>query len=217
MNRLFATILMTASISAGAVAHGYWTHRFSLENGTPLGLDLLRDIGPLAGDWQATEMLQIDPSQVAEKTQAQARRFENQKEGRHVIVSVTSGFPGVVSVHTPDVCYLGSGYKLRTAVRTLEIKQPNNEIATVYSADFEKPASLGKDLLRVHWCWSADGNWTAPDFARWYYAKSRARVLYKAYIVHPLREEDLQSKDDPYQAIVGQLLEELGKPLKPKS
>ena len=106
------------------------------------------------------------------------------------MVTIISGIPGSVSTHTPDVCYVGSGYKCLRGPRKETIDLPGGGTAEVYVADFEKKTATKADRVRVRWAWSTDGTWIAPDNPRWQFAKqlNAVPVLYKLYVATPLPE-----------------------------
>lgn len=197
---------MVALVLLGAVAHGMWTHRFASGDGSAGGEAVLDRLKP-AGGWVPGETVPVDPQQIAERTTTACRRFDNPKSGRSLTVSLTSGLPSIVAVHTPDVCYAGSGFTPRGPVRVEEIKLPNGKAMKCYVADFDKPASAGRESVRVRWAW-ADGpeGYDAPDSPRWKFARSA--VLYKAYVVHALRPEDAAG-EDPYASGVSELFGQL--------
>jgi hypothetical protein len=195
-------LLIGVLLVASGVAHGWWTSRWSATAPEAAGLELLQ-IDDVVGDWKPGPFFQINPADMPERSQTASRRFESTRLGKSVVVSVTSGLPGVVAVHTPDICYLGTGYKLRSAVRRDTIPIAGGE-AHFYSADFEKPGALGVEAIRVRWSWTADGHWQAPDYPRWFFARSP--ILYKLYIVQPLSDDEDLIRDDPYRKFVADLV-----------
>ena len=196
-------ILVVLAIAGGV--HGTWTCRWMAASEVPAGKDLLRQLDDNVGVWKSGEFFKIDETTQLKNATTTARKFTSSKASGTIVVSLTSGHPGVVSVHTPDVCYVGSGYKLKSPVQRQTLSAgENGESVSFWTADFEKPASLGSDMLRVRWGWTIDGKWDAPDFPGWNYFGSR--VLYKLYIVHPLPANEDLSKDDPYKKFVTDLV-----------
>ena len=122
---LGAIVLLTA----GGVVHGMWTHRWAERTPGQGGEDLLARITDPVGDWTPGDFVEIKAINVPDKTQIVSRRFLHEKSNRSLVVSLSSGVPGVVAAHTPDVCYLGSGYKLKNTVTKDSVSRPGGGTA----------------------------------------------------------------------------------------
>lgn len=200
--RIFHIVLITAFLGCAAYIHGMWSNRWA-NAGQVQGKNLLAGLGEEIGDWRCGEFMTINAADVPPNTKCETRRFDPMKDGLPMVVSITSGSPGAVAVHTPDVCYLGAGFQLRGAVTKQTIPLTDGKSATFYLADFVKSKATGNEMIRVRWAWSGNGNWEAPDYPRWTFA--RVPVLYKLYIVHPLTDDDDLTKNDPYRKFVADL------------
>jgi hypothetical protein len=197
---------------AGGAVHGMWTHRWS---GTAIhedGLDLLARLDGPVGAWAPGPAVPVAERDIPKGTKATSRQFVNEKLGKRLVVSVTSGVPGVVAAHTPDVCFLGSGYRLKNPPSKQTLPLADGGTVTFYLADFEKTTASGTEAVRCRWAWTADGTWHAPDYPRLFFARSQASlpVLYKVYVVHPIGDEDL-TKSDPYRTFAADLAATLGR------
>jgi hypothetical protein len=188
---------MLLLLVASGLVHGMWTQRWSGDGTPKVGADLLSKLEPLVGEWRTGETLVINPADVPAKAQTHSRRFIHERTGKSATVSLTSGIPGVVAVHTPDVCFLGSGYSLKAGPFRQQA-----DAATFWYADFQKTRASEIETIRVRWAWCADGTWKAPDMPRFVFA--RAPVLYKLYVVQTLDEED-RTEGDPYRTLAGEL------------
>jgi hypothetical protein len=202
-------LLIAGLLGTSAIVHGWWTNRWATAAPAVSGFNLL-DMDDGIGDWQPGAFIDVNPTDMPTGCQMLSRRFESTRAGKKAIVSVTCGHPGAVAVHTPDVCYLGSGFTLRDAVRQEKIRlAPDGPEATLYVADFQKNTASGAENIRVHWCWTADGSWQAPDYPRWFFARSP--LLYKLYVVHNLSDDDDLTKEDHYRKFVAALLPSLSR------
>jgi len=197
---------------AGGVVHGMWTHRWSGTAAADSGIDLLARIEEPVGEWRPGPAMPVAERDIPKGTRATARQFVLDTGGRRVVVSVTCGVPGVVAAHTPDVCFLGAGYKLKNPPSKQFLPVPGGDTIEYYVADFEKTTVTGTESVRCRWAWTADGTWHAPDYPRLFFARSQASlpVLYKLYVVHPLGDEDL-TKTDPYRTFAADLAVALGR------
>lgn len=206
-------IVAGVMLAVSGVVHGMWTHRWSAPNDVS-GRDLLSEkTGPL-GDWAPGNSVAMDEKETPKGAIATAQYFTNSKTNKQVVVSLTRGAPGVVAAHTPDVCFLGSGYKLKSPPSKQVLPIGDGATVAFYVADFEKTTASGTESVRCRWSWSADGKWHAPDYPRLFFAKSQMSlpVLYKLYIVHPIGDEDL-TKNDPYRTFAADLASALGQNL----
>ncbi len=206
---IFLTLLM---LGLSGVVHGMLTHRWAPASAQETGIDLLSGLNKPISGFMPGSMLPVDPKDMPPKTKTVSRQFLPQGAGRACVAAVTSGVPAEVAIHTPDVCYLGTGYRVKTPTSKQTILLPNGSQASFYVADFEKQSPTGVERIRVRWAWSANGAWEAPDFPRWYFGRSP--LLYKLYVVHPLEEEEDLTKNDPYRTFVGGLAQELGQLVK---
>jgi hypothetical protein len=188
-----------------------WTNRWS-QTGQADGKNLLAVIARDVGDWRPGDFQQINPAEVPPNTHCDSRYFVPMKNGKPALVSITSGSPAAVAVHTPDVCFLGAGWKLRGPVARQTISLQGGATGSFWVGDFTKTTATSTESIRVRWSWSADGNWVAPDYPRW--ALARAPILYKLYLVHPLAEEEDLTHDDPYRRFAADLLPVLSQQLR---
>jgi len=169
---------IAVALIAGAVVHGATTQRWSGVESSA-ATDALHGYVVSLGDYES----EVVPNEIPlkEKSIATCRKYASESRNQTVVVSVITGPPGSVATHTPDVCYVASGYKmLRTPVRET-IDLPGVGSASFFTADFEKKSAGRIDRQRVRWAWSADGTWNAPDGARFAYL--RVASLAKIYIV----------------------------------
>src|SRR5207237_1942111 len=103
-----------AILVLGGVVHGMWIHRWADHTATHAGVDYLAKIAAPLGDWQAGAVVMVPENEIPKGTTVACREFVHAKSHKRVVVSMTSGVPGVVAAHTPDVCFLGVGYKLKS-------------------------------------------------------------------------------------------------------
>lgn len=197
---------------AGGVVHGMWTHRWSDPAKSNGEVDLLAKLQSNLGDWQPGATVPVSERETPKGTTVACREFINAKTNKRAVVSMTSGVPGVVAAHTPDVCFLGVGYKLKAPPSKQTLPTAGGGSVTFYLADFEKTSASGTESVRCRWTWTADGTWHAPDYPRLFFAKSQFNlpVLYKLYIVHPIGDEDL-TQNDPYRTFAADLAQALGR------
>src|SRR5215210_7531380 len=114
MLRMFPAVLAIVTVLASGVVHGLWTDRWGMAE-EPMAAAARLDQLPLdLGDWQG-QPLDFEPSQLGPVAGYLYRRYVNQRNGASVSVSLLCGRPGPVAIHTPDVCYVASGYQAAPA------------------------------------------------------------------------------------------------------
>jgi hypothetical protein len=162
------------------------------------------------GDWDGrVKELDDRTLALAEAAGYVRRQYVNRRTGSTVALLILCGRPGPLSVHSPDVCYDGTGYdELGGRTKYTELGPPAAEF-WVYR--FRKRDSALPVHLRVLYSWGAAGAWQAIETPRLTFA--RERVLYKMYIVRELPNPDEPLKGDPALDFVRVLLPELQKSL----
>lgn len=171
-------IVALALTAAGAVAHGYVTGRWSPQG--PAVSVRLPDVPAGWGDWRSEPLKSgLDDPALSNVT----RKFVHAKSGRVFTVSLTLGPAGLVSQHTPEYCYPGSGYQ---AVGTTQTWSPTG-VGEFRTAVYRKGAG---EALRIFWAWSPDGAWTAPKVPELSFLRGS---LHKLYIVSWDADRDIHN------------------------
>lgn len=189
-------VAATALVAGAALVHGAVTQRWSVFAPDPVRTQRLHALEVRHADWQPTEVPTEMPTN--ERSIATARRYVSASGGQSAVVTIISGIPGSVSTHTPDVCYVGSGYKCLRGPKREALELPGGATGAVYTADFEKKTATKYDRVRIRWAWSTDGTWVAPDNPRWQFARklNAVPVLYKLYVATPLPEAEGDTPPD---------------------
>ncbi len=187
-------LIVVGLIVGAAFVNGAVTQRWSVFAPDPERTERLHALEIRFDDWHATEVPTEMP--IYERSSATARRYLSQSTQQSAVVTIISGIPGSVSTHTPDVCYVGSGYRCLRGPRKETTELPDGATATFYIADFEKKTATRLERVRIRWAWSTDGTWVAPDNPRWQFAKrlNAAPELFKLYIANPLPESEVEDR-----------------------
>lgn len=193
-------VIIAAFIAGAAFVNGAVTQRWSVFAPEPARTARLHALEIHFADWQPTEVPTEMPTN--ERSIATARRYQSPTTQLSAVVTIISGIPGSVSTHTPDICYVGSGYRCLRGPTRETMRLPDGGTAALYIADFEKKTATRIERVRIRWAWSTDGAWIAPDNPRWQFARRLNAVpeLYKLYIATPLPEADAEERayeEDP--------------------
>lgn len=169
-------IAVVAVLIATGVVSGMWSNRWS--GGAALSVENRMTLPVSIGDWDSRD----DPvtAQVLKISQAASidrRWYTNRVTGATVSVSLIYGDPGPVAVHTPDVCYAGSGLEetAPAVIREIEPSQPDRFLVRRFRKQGPSPMTLS-----VHYAWNSGDHWEVHDNPRIHFAGQRA--LYKLYV-----------------------------------
>lgn len=208
MTRIVCLIAAAGILIAAAVAHGLRTDRWGPRADLVAAAARLDQVPAKLGEWEGSAA-KIDERQIAAAQVAGylARRYVHRSSGQEVTVLMLCGRPGPISVHTPDICYGGIGYRPGP--------QEKREVSgsSVWTALFTKDGP-SPDTLRINWTWNDGRGWQAADSPRFSFANSS--VAYKLYVQRQVRPNE-SFEGDPSRDFLALLLPELQKCLFPES
>src|SRR5579885_2068669 len=116
MTRILPIVTAVVALIAGGVVHGLWTDRWVAKPDPADAAGRFDALPMTLGDWEG-EALHASPRELQGLSGYLARRYVNRDTGDAVTVALMAGRPRVVSIHTPDVCYAGSGYEVANPSR----------------------------------------------------------------------------------------------------
>jgi len=119
------------------------------------------------GDWELQEKSDMDPreKEVAGAVGDFSGTYRNPHTQELVSVYMICGPSRSVAVHTPDACYVSSGFRMEDKIRPYNIPFGNTS-AEFRTATFLKEDPTSSQLVRVFWAWNANGPWEAPEMPR---------------------------------------------------
>jgi hypothetical protein len=139
------------------------------------------------------------------------RNYTNRKTGGVISIALVCGRPGPVSIHTPDVCYGASGFKVGKRIEyTVKDALAGDKPPRFYSADMTKTTSTEKHQQRLFWTWRADGRWQVAENPRSRF--SGLPVLHKFHVMRNMSSE-VPLEQEPCVEFLRLLLPELEKVL----
>jgi hypothetical protein len=214
MTRFLVPVVAILAVVGSGLVQGYWTGRWEGTDQAETSAVLLRQLPLDLGDWHGQDQT-VDPREIGKVSAYLYRRYVNQRSGAVVAVILASGRPGPVSIHTPDVCYVASGYETapwQVFAPALDPKIPSAEFKT---AHFVKTKSAGQTHVRVFWAWNAAGRWTVPDNPRLAFAGFP--ILYKLHMVREMASSNEPLEEDPAVDLLRLLLAEFHNSIGSKS
>jgi hypothetical protein len=209
MKQVLGLAAAAALLVFSGIVHGLWTNRWTAAAEIEAAVARLDAVPMTLGDWQgeAVPMSERDRA-LAGGAGYLLRRYKNRATGSTVTVFLVCGRPGLVSVHTPDVCFAGSGYAQTGGqddypVRVDGLKQPAHFAVGRFQAEAPAPP----DCLRTFWSWNAQGVWQVAASPRMAFAGHK--VLHKLYLVRRLGKPDEPLDGDPCLDLMKVLLPQL--------
>ena len=175
-------LVSLALVGAMGVVHGVFSDRWGPSEQLERAVVGLDRVPAQFGEWSGTDIT-IDPAvlRVAGIERGVFRRYHNSRTGDTVSILLVCGRGGPISVHTPDVCYEGAGYRQLAPEQRQDLDGEGGRVDSFNAARFGKPGIVPVQM-QIYWGWSLDGvAWQAPENPRM--SLARARALYKMYVV----------------------------------
>lgn len=217
MLRILPVLSAFVLLVASGISHRVWTGSWTVTDEPSLSAARLAQVPTSLGDWVGTDM-EVDARQLARAEAAGhlARRYVQRRTGAEVSVFIICGRPGPVSVHTPDICYGGIGFRVAGTASPYNVEgDTETPSAEFIRANFVKADPVAPARLRIYWAWKAGRGWKAPANPRLTFGGSPA--LYKLYVVYRAVPGAELPEHDPCQDFMHDLLPELEKVLSPAS
>ncbi len=189
MTRYLPLTAAALVISAGVV-HGLWTDRWNLSDEPGASAARLGQVPMAIGDWQG-QVIDKDTQPPAGVVGYLCRRYVNSRSGAAVTVVIVTARPGPACIHTPDACYVASGYQYSGLQKYAMKTEPAAEF---WTAPFFKQKAADQRNLRIFWAWNAAGSWQAPDSPRFTFA--RYPVLHKLYLIREMATSEEPLDED---------------------
>ncbi|MEX2317715.1 MAG: exosortase-associated EpsI family protein [Pirellulales bacterium] len=162
---------------------------------------LLEQVPENFGEWTG-QNLEVDATtrDTAGAVGCINRAYVNRRTNEVVGLWLIVGHARDISVHTPDVCFAGSGFSMRSPTSSLyPFEYPGKrQNADFWTNTFVKEDFSGRELTRVFWAWynpkqGAPVEWRAETNPRWKFGNSRA--LFKMYFTSAMRDLSETTED----------------------
>jgi hypothetical protein len=204
---ILASVVLVGTLGA---VHGVFTDRWGPSGQLEQALAALDRVPAAVGDWSGEDVA-YEPEDMARAgiKGCVFRRYKNARTREAVSVLLVCGRGGPISVHTPDVCYAGAGYRQVGDERTREVEVGAEARVPFRVARFAPPGGVSPTQLETYWAWSRDGRvWEAPQNPRLTLARSAA--LYKLYVTREFTPGARAEAADPCQTFLRLALSQFG-------
>jgi hypothetical protein len=189
-NSLLIAGIAIAMIVGSGYVQGVWTFRWSEARELHAASEKLAKVPLILNDWTGKDTpLDSRQATLGRIHASVSRQYVNAKTGQSVTVLLLCGRPGPLSVHTPEVCYAGSGYEVAGNRSKVVVDYPGGGPGEFWAIKVSKPDPVRPERLGIDYGWFARNHWAAPDMdAR--FAFSGQAVLYKMYVIHEQDRSD---------------------------
>ncbi len=208
MPRMVPVSIVVILLSGYGVAEGLWSDRWVTSPELTEAQDRLSSLPLVVGPWKGSdEELDARQIRIGELKAHLFRRYVHETNGESMTVLAVCGRPGPISVHSPQVCFGGSGFtpkgdRVRHKVEAAGLSKQ----ATFWSERYEKKGAL-PEYLQIYYGWNDSTGWQAVDNPRLKFAPARA--LYKLYVVRRLTQPDEAPENNPVPAFLQLLVPQL--------
>lgn len=194
MLKTLPVVTVVVLLAAYGVAEGLWSDRWITSPALAESQGRLDRLPLAVGPWEG-EDLELSSRQitVGELKAHLLRRYVHATSGEALTVLAVCGKPGPIAVHSPQMCFGGSGFAPKGARVRYEVEGQAGP-AEFWSERYEKPGAL-PEYLRVYYGWNDFGGWRAADNPRLTFAPARA--LYKLYVTRRMAQPDEPAESDP--------------------
>jgi hypothetical protein len=179
---IFGIVLLTAQ----SYLQGKWSERWeqrSVSGELEAFALRMNDIPTSFGDWDSVDspisQRELDASG---SLKCYSRRFTNRNDPTKIVdIFLVCGYPREVCMHTPDQCYVLSGFEEAEDPQSYYIDlggKAKNE-AWFSTNRFRKTMSILPQDLRIFWSFSSDGQWVSPTIPK--LSLSHFPAIYKLY------------------------------------
>lgn len=210
MNRILITLLAASLILGAGLLHGKIIDRWGDSHEMNDAVARLQNLPASFGEW-TSQAYELNPRhlQVAEIKGYVTRQYVHKRSGERISILLICGRPGPISVHTPDVCYQGAGYKMGTKVKQMQKDPGTSQVSEFWAARFTKEPQPAP--LNILWTWSDGGRWIAPDNPRLQFYRSK--VLFKMYFSREAKSLNAPVVDEVTQSFMTEFFPVLQKTL----
>jgi hypothetical protein len=205
MMKVFAALMASAALVASGLVHGVWTDRWQPPVDVARAAARLGELPLDVGSWKGRP-LEVKPGTGGAGVAGCLQwHFEDRRTGTTLAVALVCGRPGPVSIHTPDACYVASGYTVGNLRR---VRLPD-DLGNFWKTDATRTTATDETRLRVYYGWHSAAGWTAPDDPRPAFA--REHVLHKLYVVREIAGANESPREDPCEEFLRELLPRMGR------
>jgi Protein of unknown function (DUF3485) len=156
-------------LTAHSYLQGKWTERWGLRSVSEeqkLFAERLNHVPTAFGDWESVD----SPISEREKEASGAvntfsRVYTNRTDPTKVVsIYIVCGHPKDITQHTPDQCYVLSGFEEAEDEQpyTIDTGESGKTSADFRTNRYRKGFSFNPQDLRIFWSFSYDGKWEAP-------------------------------------------------------
>lgn len=208
MNQYIAPVgVAIVAIALLTVPQAIWSERFIARETTAeqkamaTRLETLKTKHMTFGDWVGTlEPMDPDARKAARIVGDFSVRFQNKLEPEKIVtVMIACGHGTDMGIHTPDQCFVASGFVMADSEREYTVDLPSGP-ADFTTCRFRKEVpGKGAQNIRIFWSFNEDGEWFAPNSRVGIRTKPAVYKIYATtYLSKDTKEQPNSSEAVPF-------------------
>ncbi|HZZ27875.1 MAG TPA: exosortase-associated EpsI family protein [Pirellulales bacterium] len=173
-------------LAAHSYLQGMWTERWaarSVSEEQAAFAERLNHVPTSFGNWESVESpISEREKEASGATNTISRTYTDRTDRSKVVnVYIVCGHPKDITQHTPDQCFVLSGFEEAEDEQpyTIEMGDSDKTSADFRTTRFRKGLSFNPQDLRIFWSFSHDGKWESPRIPKTWLMHYPA--LYKIY------------------------------------
>ena len=199
MKTILPVIVALLIVGAGTYFEGNWTERWTPHRSAKLNRfeaaigvvrsDLKEFTDSEGETWNSVDKPIDEKTFKASGVRDSISRTYVNGDGETVDVFIAAGHSRHITIHTPEWCYPGAGFKSEGDPNSMTIEaeglKSNPEFLTKVYA---KPDPTNPFNVRILWTYTEDGHWRGPRMPKPAYGNRPA--LFKIYLITQLSESN---------------------------
>jgi len=163
MQTVIPVAVVLVGIAVGTYFQGVESERWEKRNDTELLITMtsrLKNTPLEVGEWRG-EVINVTKEMEQQYERAHVSghidiKYEHTRTGKIVQISLVCAPSREIGIHTPNKCYVGAGYKMKSKYTQKNVSWDGG-VAEVTAAAFYKETDAGMDNQQLVWCWGSEG------------------------------------------------------------
>ena len=199
MKHILPVVVAVVLLGAGTYYQGKLSDRWGASNSEILAYltERIQHVPAELNEWDSEDTpLSAEEFKATGCTGYVSRVYKNRTSGEEVSVFVVTGTARHVTIHTPDWCYQGAGFKMEKEPYPYSIECGSETESPEFSTTtFVKQSATATQRLRIFWTYSDSGKWEGPRWPKPFFAGRPALV--KVYLITGIDDERAAPEDSP--------------------
>ncbi len=205
---ILATISVLVLTLIPAIKDGQRRFRWGEDSEVTLLASRLETFPKQIGDWRciSDELLGKTSANQLQPLGFINRSYVNDALKMQTNVFILLGPTGPTAVHTPDICFSSREFTIINKRKVVSVDPDRSSRSMCFETNF-KSRDVSGSYLTSWYAWTIDGDWQAPENARYYFAGSR--FLFKIQITARYPDLDTMENDKVMRQFLAEIEQNL--------